>query len=123
MLNVNTKERKSDHENKSFETSMVDFAISLSKLYDKETGKYDTEYENSLQENSSQIIDNLGGLHNVIQLCMTNPKVENIVTPQNFRTIKKCINREENHVLNCGNSEIILNLDSEKIESVNNDGM
>ena len=57
-------------------------------------------YTKNLEENTQQIIGQLGGLHNVIQLCLTNHNSTNIIHKHNLEQLKSIINIDSNININ-----------------------
>ena len=66
------------------------FASHLRDLYNSNK----ENYEKQLEQNTMKIIDNLGGLHNIIQLCLTNKNVSQTITHQNIDYLKTLTTQE-----------------------------
>ena len=76
--------------------------ISTTKIIHHEFVAYAQQLNNyksvvQIDKNSSQIIEQLGGLHNVIQLCLTNQNSPNIIKQNNFEKLKSIINIPNDH--------------------------
>ena len=60
------------------------------------------KYESTISQFSDDIITKFGGLSTMIHLCLTNPQVEDVITPQNFQLFQNLLN---NNIIDLNTNE------------------
>ena len=72
------------------------YANQLSAYKTKNSVQKQRKYSRRLDNNTNLIIEQLGGLHNIIQLCLTNKNATDIIDKQKFDKLKSLINVDSN---------------------------
>ena len=80
------------NENTSAQLKRLQYASQLAECNTSENSTIQNNYHNLISSNSTQIIYQLGGLHNVLNLCLTHPNSSDFISDKQLNSLQKTVN-------------------------------